>query len=143
MNFRDLKTTTSNRKISACRTLSLTFAAGSTLLLAACASSNGPGIFIEPYVGIGVGVSELDLEIQGDAFDLDDSSDVALVLHGGLNFTPHFGVELQLADLGEAVLDSGDAVGYQTFSATAVGRVFGNRSGFDLFGRLGVGALDL
>ena len=128
-----------NRTIRVCRALSLI--GGCSVLLAACVTSDGPRTFIEPYVGIGVGISELDLDIDGDAFSLDDSNDTALVLSGGVNFTPHVGVELQLADLGEAVLDSGDAVGYQTFSASAIGRVFGNRSGPELFGRLGVGTL--
>jgi len=64
MNFRDFNRTTSNRKIRACRTLSLTLAAGSTLLLAACATSDGPRTFIEPFVGVGVGISELDLEMH-------------------------------------------------------------------------------
>ena len=131
-----------NRTNRVFRTLSLTVAAGSSVLLAACATSGGgSNFFVDPYVGIAAGVSELDLEIEGDAFSLSDSNDTALVLLGGATFNPHFGVELQLADLGEAVLDSGDAVGYQTFSASALGRVFGNQSGFELFGRLGVGAL--
>jgi len=122
-----------------CRTLLLTVS--SSLLLAACATSDGPRTIFEPYVGIGIGVSDLGLEIEGDAFSLDESSDTVLVLSGGVNILPRLGVELQLADLGEAVLDSGDAVGYRTFSASAIGRVFGNRTGPELFGRLGIGAL--
>jgi len=141
MNPRAFNRTAFNIPLRVCRTLSL--AVSSSILLTACATStyDGPRTVFEPYVGIGIGVSELGLEIDGDAFSLDDSSDTALVLSGGVNVLPRLGVEVQLADLGEAILDSGDAVGYQTFSASAIGRVFGNRTGPELFGRLGVGAL--
>ena len=103
----------------------------------------GPTSFSSPvYLGAGAGGSFLDPEIEGaDGIELETDTGVAGNLIVGIDTSQRTSIELQLADLGEAELNTGATIGYQTGSVLLVGRVFGQRTGPNLFAKIGVGSL--
>ena len=112
------------------------------LVLAGCSGLNTSSPGFDPYVGLSAGSSQLEVDVDSNAIGLADSSDTATSLTLGAKVTDRLGGELQFSDLGAARLDSGDDIGYQTFSALAVGRLFPRRTGANLFAKAGVGFLN-
>ncbi len=94
------------------------------------------------YAGVGAGASLLEPEVEGAAgITLDETQSVAGNLLIGIDTSQRTAVELQIADLGEAELNTGAQIGYRTGSVAFSGRLFNNRRGLNLFGKLGIGTL--
>lgn len=117
---------------------------GLYLTIVGCVPNSLQAPQINPYLGVTAGASRLELDIESDDVSLDDSSDTAAtIIAGGYSSLAggRIGGELQLSDLGSAVLSSGDQVGYQTASATVLGSLFPRRTGANVYLKFGVGAL--
>jgi len=126
-------------------------AAVATLSLSSACNTNGyqrmpplgpDGYSSLVYVAAGAGASRLQPEVEG-AEDVVLSRDKAAAgsLTLGIDTSQRTSVELQLAHLGEAELNTGASVTYRTGSVMLAGRWFEQRSGFNLYGKLGVGSL--
>lgn len=109
-----------------------------SFLLTACANN-----VMKPqaYAGAGLGASQLELDTAGTALQLEETGDTASTVALGVDLTPRLGIEGQYSDLGSAVLNNGEQVGYQTLSLSGIGRAKGGREGLNLYARLGVGML--
>ncbi len=119
-------------------------AVGLQLFVAGCISTNFQSPALNPYVGVTAGASRLELDVDSDDVTLADASDTAATILAGSYSSLggwRLGGEVQLSDLGSAVLNSGDRVGYQTASAAVLASLFPHRSGFNAYVKAGIGAL--
>jgi len=133
---------TPNLKLPSLHRSSIAVLALALMVLAGCSGLNTGSANFDPYVGLSAGSSQLEIAVEGTTIGLEDSSDTATTLSLGAKVTDRLGGELQFSDLGSARLDSGDDIGYQTFSALAVGRLFPRRTGANLFAKAGFGFLN-
>lgn len=100
------------------------------------------------YVGAGALVSELDPNAdKNPAISVDDTQSAGGLLALGYDLTSRFAVEGHIAELGEATLAPSGEIGYRVGGVSGI--VYGlndaadraRRTGFALYGRLGVGTL--
>ena len=104
------------------------------------------------YAGAGLGWSFLTPDVGDSGYRLEDEHDVGVTLFAGYQWRPHWAAEILHADLGEAriepragVLLKATGVTYNFTGVSALYYLKGYRpgsSGWDLFGRLGLGSLD-
>ncbi len=94
------------------------------------------------YIAGGAGSSWLEPLVEGaDDVVLEENRGVVGNIAIGLDTSQRTSLELQLADLGEAELNTGARIGYQTGSVAFSGRLLRARSGINLYAKLGVGTL--
>ncbi len=93
------------------------------------------------YIGGAIGVTEFDDDGAFSGLDLDDS-DTSLEIYGGYKFFKYFAVEARLMDLGSYRVEF---VEFDTWAASvhAVGIIPFGESGWELFGQLGIGQINL
>ena len=93
------------------------------------------------YVGGALGVTEFDDDGAFSGLDLDDS-DTSFEIYGGYKFFKYFAVEARLMDLGSYRVE---VVEFDTWAASvhAVGIIPFGESGWELFGQLGIGQINL
>lgn len=119
-------------------------------LLSACAAPNPIGV--PPtgpddygslfYVAAGAGTSLLEPAVEGAAdVILEEDRGVVGSVAIGVDTSQRTSLELQIADLGDAELNTGARIGYQTGAVTFSGRLLRKRSGLNLFAKIGVGTL--
>jgi len=111
------------------------------------------------YLGLGGGASFMTPNVNGTGFVNDEEGDTAYKVYLGWDFARKWAVEAQFADLGEATVVQGPgqmltppeaAVAYEALGLSVLYHIYnsqGNagyldRTGFALFGKLGVGMLD-
>lgn len=101
------------------------------------------------YVGGGLLISELEPDTDRDPdTSLDESRSSGGAIALGYDLSNRFSVEGHLADLGEAELSPVGSLGYQVGGISALLYALGNsdnrdtRTGFSLYGRLGLGGLN-
>lgn len=113
-------------------------------------SSGSDGVFNNSvYVGAGVLASRLEPDTSGVAgTSVDDSMGTGGSLTFGFDVSNRLGVEGHLASLGEATIDPAGTVGYTVGGISGVyyglndARDRARRTGFAVFGRLGLGAME-
>ena len=93
------------------------------------------------YIGAGFGSTTLDDDglFSGLAFD---DSDSGFAIFGGYKFFKHLAVEARYADFGTFTID-GLGVDASVVSVHAVGIIPFADSGWELFGQLGLGTVDI
>ena len=100
-----------------------------------------------PYVGIGVGLSQLDPDTsEADGIRVLDDDQIGFQLTLGADLSDWFSVELHGADLGEAEFSNGGTIRYREFGLSGLVYLGGarsrfNRHGWTVFGRTGAGYL--
>ena len=100
-----------------------------------------------PYVGLGVGLSQLDPDTsEADGIRVLDDDQIGYQLTLGLDLSKWFSVELHGADLGEAEFSDGGTIRYREYGLSGLVYLGGarsrfNRRGWTVFGRTGVGYL--
>jgi len=100
------------------------------------------------YGGVGVGLSYLDPDASEIPFEVEERTDTAFEGFIGYDFHPRLAAELGFNDLGSAELSRDRSVDYQQASVSAL--FYGltskswrkNRTGFSIFGRLGISRMD-
>lgn len=111
------------------------------------------------YVGIGGGASSMSPDENDTGYVLDQDSDTAAKVFLGWDFAKKWAVEAQFATLGDATFVQSEgqtlvppegAVAYQAAGLSALYHIYNSqgdsgyndRTGFAVFGKLGVGTLD-
>jgi len=107
------------------------------------------------YGGLGFGTSGIEPEVNNSGFEVTDSVGNGVQLFIGRDISPRISVEGYLSQLGEAHVDNfgtGDSgsVEYTTLGASGLLYLFGGsgkksfatRSGFSVYGRLGIGRIN-
>jgi hypothetical protein len=111
------------------------------LLLAVSAASAGEVNERGAYIGGAVGATTFDDDGAFSGLNFDDS-DTSLGIYGGYKFFKYFAVEARLMDLGSYRLESFEFDTW-AFSVNAVGIIPFGQSGWELFGQLGLGQINL
>ena len=102
-----------------------------------------------PYVGIGVGLSQLDPDTsEADGIRVLDDDQIGYQLTLGVDLSDWFSVELHGADLGEAEFSNDGTIRYREYGLSGLVYLGGarsrfNRHGWTVFGRTGVGYLSV
>ena len=100
-----------------------------------------------PYVGLGVGLSNLDPDTsEADDIRVLDDDQTGYQLTLGVDLSDWFSVELHGADLGEAEFSGGGTIRYREYGLSGLAYLGGARSrfnchGWTVFGRTGIGYL--
>ncbi len=107
------------------------------------------------YLGLGLGLSNLEPKTKDTGFKVDDKQDTAGKIYLGMDITKRLGAELYFADLGAAALKSSTSntkgdIDYKIFGLSALYHFYNNhgneglmnRSGWDWFAKAGIGSLD-
>ena len=97
------------------------------------------------YIGGSAGVSELDDDGAFNALIFDDS-DTAFALFGGYKILKYLAVEARLTSFGTFSISDGfstEEVDVSSYSVHAVGMIPFGTSGWELFGQLGLGSIDI
>ncbi len=115
-----------------------------TLLWSAMASAEWNLRMPESYLGLGVGMSELEPNTGGNR--ISDSKDIGFKIFAGYALTPRIKLEGYYADLGEAesVAPNG-SIGYKTFGLSGLFYLYKEHDehvGWGVYGRGGVGRMN-
>ena len=100
-----------------------------------------------PYIGLGVGLSQLDPDTsEAESIQVLDDDQTGFQLTLGVDLSDWFSVELHGADLGEAEFTGGGTIRYREYGLSGLVYLGGarsrfNRHGWTAFGRTGVGYL--
>jgi len=97
------------------------------------------------YIGGSAGVSEIDDDGAFNALIFDDS-DTAFALFGGYKILKYLAVEGRLTSFGTFSVSDGfstEEVDVSSYSVHAVGMIPFGTSGWELFGQLGLGSIDI
>lgn len=107
------------------------------------------------YIGMGLGVSQLEPRTTNTGYSVVDEQDFGGKLFLGVDLAKRWGLEVYYGDLGAAALENksissqGD-INYKLFGASGLFHFYNtqgdqglmNRSGWDFFAKAGIGALD-
>lgn len=111
------------------------------LTLLASAVSAGEVVEKGAYIGAAIGTTEFDDDGAFNGLDFDDS-DSSFEIFGGYRFMKYFAVEARLMSLGEYRVEFLD-IEAAAVSLHAVGIFPFGQSGWELFGQLGLGRINL
>lgn len=113
----------------------------SVLLLVSGAASAGAVNERGAYIGGALGITEFDDDggFTGLAFD---DSDTSFQLYGGYKFFKYFAVEGRLISTGSYTLETTEIDTF-AYTVNAVGIIPFGTSGWELFGQLGIGSINL
>lgn len=96
------------------------------------------------YIGVGIGLSELEPDTAGTVYQVDDSSSEGGKLYVGYNLHEKFSVEAYYSILGEAQISPTGSIEYEDMGIDGNFFFYGAGSGqpgLSLFGRAGIGQM--
>ncbi len=107
------------------------------------------------YLGLGLGISQLEPETKDTGYGIEDKQDLGGKIYFGMDFAKRWSAEVHYADLGAASLENTDInskgdIEYEVFGLSALYHFYNNhgdegmlnRSGWDWFLKAGIGSLD-
>lgn len=107
------------------------------------------------YIGLGVGASQLEPSVKDTGYSVEENQDFGGKIYLGMDFAKRWSGEVYYGDLGAAELEntginSAGEITYKLYGLSGLFHIFNtqgddglmNRTGWDVFAKAGVGALD-
>ena len=96
------------------------------------------------YIGVGLGYTEMEPDIDGTGFSESDKNDIGWKLFAGLDLTERFSLEGYYADLGEANFSPTGSIAYKDYGVSGLYYFYKEseyREGLSAFAHIGTGQM--